>query len=281
MNRLHTFLNSIELDTNNTHDLKLHPSKYIDLFIQKVDTNQVVYRTPLLLNVYWNPDEKMKTYQLKHVLKNIKPAIHSELNTLFSKQQTKYAFITVAHYEIGQNKDWCHMNTLVFSYETNTVHLFEPHGNTRVGMLNDIKRYFHDVITDKRRSFHTNKWTFVDLQTPPNKNHNGIQKKGEGNERLGLCVFWNFLVVQHIIDNGIKSIQSLYYKNQNTLRHRLVNALEPFWEDVKTKTISNAYTKFNGIKLTYQQQTCCFNQPINLTRNVVNLTNSPSHSRSR
>ena len=217
MNRLHRFLHLIKFDNNNsTHVLKLHPSKYLDLFIQRVDTNKLVYRTPLLLNVYWNPDFRMKTYELVHLWKNSKPAIHSELSTLFSKQKNKYAFVTVVHYEIGQNKDWCHMNTLVFSYETNTVHLFEPHGNCRVAMVDGIKTFFHDVIMDKRRSLHTNKWTFTDLQTPPNKNHNGIQVKGEGNEKLGLCVLWNFLVVQHIIDNGIKSIQTLYY---NTRKH--------------------------------------------------------------
>lgn len=272
MNRLHRFLNYIKFDNNRTHDLKLHPSKYLDLFIQHVDTDKVVYRTPLLLNVYWNPDSNIKAYKLVHLWKNSKRAIHSELSTMFSKQPTKYAFITVVHYKLGRIRDWCHMNTLIFSYETNTVHLFEPHGSTRVGMGKAIKQFFYDVITDKRRSFHKNKWTFADIQTPPNKNHNGIQTKGEGNEDLGLCVLWNFLVVQHIIKNGINSVQTLYYNNQKTLRHSLVNALEPFWEEVKNKTISNAYTQFNGIKLRYPHQTCCFRQQINLTRNVVNLT---------
>lgn len=273
MNRLRRFLNYIKYDNNDrNHEFRQHPSKYLDLLIQKVDTNQMVYRTPLLLNVYWDTDSRRKSYQLVHLWKNSKPAIHSELSTLFSKQKIKYAFITIVHYEIGQNKNWCHMNTLIFSYETNTVYLFEPHGNTRVGMKNGIKHFFHDVITDKRRSFHTNKWTFADMQTPPNKNHNGIQFKGEGNDNLGLCVLWNFLVVQRIIENGIKSVQILYYKNQNTLRHSLVNTLKPFWEVVKNNMINNAYKQFNGITLTYPHQTCCFNQPINLTRNEINLT---------
>lgn len=277
MNRLHRFLEKIEFKRRNPiHGLKLYPSKYLDLFVQNVDTDKVVYRTPLMLNVYWNPELRIKQYQLVHLWKNSKPAIDSELSTLFSKHHTsaafKYAFITVVHHDIGRNNDWCHMNTLVFSYETNTVYLFEPHGSTRVKMLEGIKQFFHDVITDKRRSFYTNKWNFTELSTPPNKNHNGIQIKGEGNENLGMCVLWNFLVVRYIIKHGISSVQRLYYNDQKTLRHSLVEVLNPFWVQVKNKAITRGYLQFKGLTVQYLNQTCCFGQPINLTRNVINLT---------
>ena len=272
MNRLHQFLEHINYLRNNAHAFQDHPSMYMDLLVKHIDTNTMVYRTPLSLYIRYDSQARTQAYHLTHTKKNGKPVIHSELNQLFSKRPTpsaKYAFVTVIH---QNNEQWCHMNTLILTYEDRTVRLFEPHGTPRNKMVDAVENFFRDILPDKRRSFNINKWKFANLKAPPNKNHNGLQIKGNGVEKKGLCVLWNFYVVQYVIREGVSKIHSLYYRNSKYLRNDMRKFLEPYWEKVKNQKFSNSYKRFTSIVKIYYEQNCHMNQPINLTTDVVNLS---------
>lgn len=260
-NALNKFVQSVYQSKAIT--FKQYTGARMDMLVESVDTDKIVYRTPLELHITYDCASKTQKYRLYHIKNGSIEDIKAELYKLFRKWDKpaciEYAFMAVSHHGMA---GFCHMNTLIFTYKDSTVRLFEPHGTPRVKMAEMIGVFFRDVIA---RKFNVNKWKFEDMKAAPGRNHVGLQTQGErGSVEKGLCVLWNFYVVQYIIQRGL-NIRPLYNKESNNLRWSLLFFIEPFWNKVKTKKFNNYSSK--ALFKTYQNMSCHMSQPINLTEN--------------
>ena len=273
-NDLHKYLTEIEFFTNN-FPIRRAAVHFMQILTNKF-TNVVSHK--LYVHVLYDTANRTQTFKILHTESDNERVIVRELKELFKKSSNEFAFLPIIHKDASKNRTWCHLNTLILSYNNRKIGLFEPHGSPRKNLLSYTQEFLSDIIKDKRTSFY--KWTFYDLKPPKSNNiKTGLQIMGRGPESIGLCSIWNLFVVYFILTNKMSKLNTLYFYNSKKLRNEVLNFMK--WFYVNDTPVDYKFEKHKGVEIIYVNRNSTFNQNSNSRGRFIvsNSNNNSTHAR--